>query len=168
MHGGRESAAPPLAVGRDFRVARAFAVPPPPAIPTCTIPEAFARDLTLHVLRDARVAATHRAQTNMESSLMQHYMQDSDKMFKVYKDIGGVSTFGEYEKHLKMFYYHTINSHCGGVGPELYDGASIDEHGFALHDGRAAAEAAFMNAAQIEYAELIRIFKSVDTIHAYS
>ena len=99
---------------------------------------------------------------------MQRYMQDSDKMFKVYKRIGGGSTFEKYEKHLKLFYYHTLNSHCGGIGPELYDGASTDDHGFALHNGRAAAEAAFVDAAQIDYAELCRIFESVDAVHAYS
>ena len=99
---------------------------------------------------------------------MQHYMQDSDKMFKVYERIGGGSTLEKYEKHLKLFFYHTINSHCGGIGPELYNGASNDDHGFALHDSRAAAEAAFMDAAQIDDAELSRIFESVDAVHAYS
>jgi len=51
---------------------------------------------------------------------------------------------------------------------EDYSGASSDNHGFALHNGRAEAESAFMGAAKIDYAELSRIFRSVDAVHAYS
>ena len=99
---------------------------------------------------------------------MQHYMQDAKKQFKVYKRIGGCSTFDTYKYNLKLFYYHTINSHCGGITPELFNGASTDNDGFALHNGRAEAESAFMGAAKIDYAELSRIFQSVDAVHPYS
>ena len=99
---------------------------------------------------------------------MQHYMQDSKKMFKVYKRIGGCSTFDTYKEHLKLFFYHTLNSHVFGMGPEYYNGASRDNNGFALHNDGAEAESAFMDAAKIDYAELRRIFRSVDAVHAYS
>ena len=99
---------------------------------------------------------------------MQHYMSDSKKMFKKYKRFGGRSTVEEYYENLKLFFYHTINSHCGGIGPELYDGASTDKDGFALYNSRAEAEAALMDAAKIDYPELSRIFRSVDAVHPYS
>ena len=99
---------------------------------------------------------------------MQHYLQDSKKMFKVYKRIGGCSTFDKYKEKLKLFFYHTINSHCGGIGPELFNGASTDDHGFALYNGRFEAESALMDDAKIDYEELSRMFDSVDAVHAYS
>ena len=99
---------------------------------------------------------------------MQHYMQDSTEMFKVYQRIGGCSAIDKYKENLMLFFHHTLNSHCGGIGPELFNGASIDDHGFALHNGRAEAESAFVEAAKIDHAELCRIFESVDTVHAYS
>jgi len=95
-------------------------------------------------------------------------MHDAKKQFKVYKRTGGVSNFDMYKENLKLFYYHTINSHCGGITPDIYDGASTDPDGFALYDSREAGEAAFMDAAKIGYAELCRIFKSVDAVHPYS
>ena len=110
-----------------------------------------------NVLKDAR-----------KSSLMQHYMSDSSKMFKKYKRFGGRSTMEEYTENLKLFFYHTINSHCGGIGPECYDGASTDDNGFALYNTRVEAEAALMDATKIDYSELSRIFRSVDSVHPYS
>ena len=104
----------------------------------------------------------------MDSSAMQHYMSDAKLMFKQYTREGGTSSFVTYKAHLKMFYLHTLNSHCFGIGPELYNGATVDESGFMLHKGHSAAEAALMQAANIDYTEVGRIFYSVDAVHAYS
>ena len=52
---------------------------------------------------------------------MQHHMQDLHMMFKVYKHIGGGTTFDKYSQHLKLFFYHTLNSHVFGMGPADYD-----------------------------------------------
>ena len=103
-----------------------------------------------------------------KSSLMQHCMSDSNKMFKKYKRIGGRSTMEDYNENLKLFFYHTISSHCGVIGPECYNGASTDDNGFALYNTRVEAEAALMYAAKIDYSELSRIFRSVDSVHPYS
>eukprot|EP00966_Prymnesium_polylepis_P290401 6708020-Prymnesium_polylepis.2 len=104
----------------------------------------------------------------MDSSNMQHYMQDSRKMFKVYKRIGGGSAFDKYKQDPKLFYYHTLNSLVFGVGPESYDGASSDGHGFALHSSRYAAEDALVDEAKIDRNEVCLIFRSVDAVHAYT
>ena len=71
-----------------------------------------------------RSSSNWKQKIAMESSQMQHYMQDAKKQFKVYQRIGGCSTFDTYKDTLKLFYYHTINSHCGGITPELFNGAS--------------------------------------------
>ena len=104
----------------------------------------------------------------MESFEMQDYMRDSEKMFKVYKRIGGRSTNDEYKKNLRLFYYHTLNSHVHGMGPEYYEGAATDENGFALYDSDFDAEQALMDEAKVDHAEFSRIFRSVDRVHSYS
>ena len=105
----------------------------------------------------------------MDSSEMQKYMSDVKSMFKVYKNrLGGRSNFGTYKQHLKLFFFHTLNSHVFGMGPECYNGATVDDAGFMLHESRFAAQAALMHAANIDDAEVWRIFDSVDSVHAYT
>ena len=52
-------------------------------------------------------------------------------MFKVYQRIGGCSTVDKYKENLMLFFYHTLNPHCGGIGRELLNGAAIMDHTFA-------------------------------------
>ena len=54
------------------------------------------------------------------------------------------------------------------MGPEYYNGATVDDAGFMLHESSFAAEAALMHAANIDDAEVSRIFDSVDSVHAYT
>ena len=104
----------------------------------------------------------------MDSSEMQKYMSDAKSMFKVYNRLGGRSNFDTYKQHLKLFFFHTLNSHVFGMGPEYYNGATVDDAGFMLHESSFAAEAALMHAANIDDAEVSRIFDSVDSVHAYT
>ena len=99
---------------------------------------------------------------------MQKYMSDAKTMFKVYTSLGGRSNFDTYKQHLKLFFFHTLNRHVFGMGPEYYNGATVDDAGFALYESRSAAEAALMHAANIDDAEVSRIFDSVDSVHAYT
>ena len=89
-------------------------------------------------------------------------------MFKVYNRLGGRSNFDTYKQHLKLFFLHTLNSHVFGMGPEYCNGATVDDAGFMLHESRFAAEAALMHTANIDDAEVSRIFDSVDSVHAYT
>ena len=89
-------------------------------------------------------------------------------MFKVYKRIGGGTTFDKYSQHLKLFFYHTLNSHVFGMGSADYDGAATDKQGYALHGSIDAAEAALIDAANIDYTEVRLIFNSVDAVQPYS
>ena len=100
----------------------------------------------------------------MDSSEMQKYMSDAKSMFKVYNRLGGRSNFDTYKQHLKLFFFHTLNSHVFVMG----SGATVDDAGFMLHESRSAAEAALMHAANIDDAEVSRIFDSVDSVHAYT
>ena len=104
----------------------------------------------------------------MDSSEMQKYMSDAKSMFKVYNRLGGRSNVDTYKQHLKLFFFHTLNSHVFGMGSEYYNGATVDDNGFMLHESRFAAEAALMRAANIDDAEVCRIFDSVDSVHAYT
>jgi hypothetical protein len=104
----------------------------------------------------------------MDSSEMQKYMSDAKSMFKVYNRLGGRSNFDTYKQHLKLFFFHTLNSHVFGMGPKDYNGATVDDAGFMLQESRFAAEAALMLAANIDDAEVSRIFESVDSVHAYT
>ena len=108
------------------------------------------------------------ARDKMDNSEMQRYMSDAVSMFEQYKETRGTSNFDAYKDHLELFFLHTLNSHVFGMGPEDYDGAKVDKNGFALHESRAAAEDALMKAANIDHAEVGRIFHSVDAVHAYS
>lgn len=99
---------------------------------------------------------------------MQKYMSDAKSMFKVYHRSGGRSNLDTYKQHLGLFFLHTLNSHVFGMGPDYYDGATVDEHGFMLYKSRDAAEAALKNAANIDSTEVSRIFHSVDRVHAYT
>ena len=90
-------------------------------------------------------------------------------MFKVYNSLGGRSNFdATYKQHLKLFFFHTLNSHVFGMGPKDYYGATVDDDGFMLHESRFAAEAALIHAANIDDAEVSLIFHSVDSVHAYT
>ena len=71
-------------------------------------------------------------------------MSDATSMFKVYNRLGGRSDFDTYEQHLKLFFFHTLNSHVFGMGPDYYNGATVDDSGFMLHESAVAAEAALM------------------------
>lgn len=47
---------------------------------------------------------------------MQKNMRDAKSMFKVYNRQGGRSNFDTYKQHLKLFFFHTLNSHVCGSG----------------------------------------------------
>ena len=51
---------------------------------------------------------------------MEKYMSDAKSMFKVYNSLGGRSNFdATYKQHLKLFFFHTLNSH----EPRVWHGA---------------------------------------------
>ena len=99
---------------------------------------------------------------------MHKYTSDAKSMFKVYRRSGGRSNFDTYKQHLVLFFLHTLNSHVFGMGPDYYDGATVDGDGFKLYTSRDAAEAALKHAANIDSAEVSRIFHSVDQVHTYT
>ena len=96
------------------------------------------------------------------------FLEDADKMYTEYKKNKGRSTFDTYQKDLKASFHHTLNSHVFGLTSKAADGAKTDEDGYALHSGRAEAEAAHMKEANIDHKEFSRIFYSVDAVHAYT
>ena len=99
---------------------------------------------------------------------MKGYMTDSKLMFKQYILCGGKTAYGVYKTNLTLFYYHTLNSHVHGMGPDDYEGALHDTAGFALHITPEAAEQALADAVNITHSEISRIFRSVDAVHAYT
>ena len=99
---------------------------------------------------------------------MQGYMMDATEMFAAYTALGGGSTLDAYKAALKLFFFHTLNSHVHGLTPADYGGAEADGTGFALHSDSGAAEDALMEEAGIDEEEVDLIFSSVDAVHPYS
>ena len=86
-------------------------------------------------------------------------------MYKVYQRTGGKAAWLEYEKRLKMFFLHTMNSHVYG---ETSDPSSQDAMGFYLHPSPDCAESAVMEKLSINDEEVLLIFNSIDEVHAYT
>ena len=97
-------------------------------------------------------------------------LKDSAEFYNEYKSSNGTADHELYMNRLRLFFLHTFNAQLGydaeicGV-PE---GSECDKNGFFIHPDRETAHLKFAVAAGIDGEEAVRIFRSVDNVHAYS
>ena len=92
-------------------------------------------------------------------------MVDSKKFYRAYKKRGGTCTLEYFKELLRAFFEHTLNSHVVGVVADI---SRKDDDGMWLHPSPDLAEESWAEETGQTAQEFSRVFKAVDSVHAYT
>ena len=92
-------------------------------------------------------------------------MVDSKKFYCAYNKRGGTCTPEYFKELLRAFDEHTPNSHVFG---EVADISRKDDQGMWLHPSPDDAEESWAEETGQTAQEFSRVFRAVDSVHAYT